>query len=336
MDQITHTWIAVRAVALLEDEGEADGLVGLLKPQVREASIGAWLPDRADARISTTRRDNHVFEILPFNKQRSRFILRKKDLLRKHLGSHRMLYAFLRDDEKLTPSWWNTPYRAEARPGQHLPNRAMAVATTLRDLLLLGNQKIDSLLPGRLKSLKYIIDECRTEEETAAMFFFMLSHFMADATMPCHCDGRDLARAKGKLHSQLEHHWSRLVPDTFDEDNLLHASSRPGPTAVLRAARRLDQDLGITFTSSIPRLKPKHDIWLEAVYVCRASFSLSSIIAHPDDYPYTGRKLPRFNDLLGFFNDTATTEIYTLSLHDAVVNTAVAWKHVWTKASKKT
>ena len=298
MDQITHTWIAVRAVALLEDEGKAKGLVGLLKPQVREASVGAWLPDRADARISSTVRDNHVFEILPFKKD-ARFVVSKRDLLGKHVGSHRMIYSFLDKDTTLKAPWWKRAYKAEARPGQHLTNRAMAVATALRDMLLLGNKKIDALLPGRLKSLKYIIDECRTEEETAAMFFFILSHFMADAAMPCHCDGRDLARAKGRLHSQLERHWGRLIPGTFDDDYLLRASPRPGPTAVLNAARRLDKDLGITFASRVPNLRPDHDIWLETVYLCRASFTLSSIIADPKTYPYTSKKLPRYSTLLG-------------------------------------
>lgn len=332
MDQITHTWIAVRAVALLEDEGEVKGLVGLLKPQVREASVGAWLPDRADARISATVRDNHVFEILPFKKV-SRFIVSKRRLLDDHVGSHRMIYRLLDDDKTLTASWWNTAYKAEARPGQHLTNRAMAVATALRDLLLLGNKKIDELLPGRLKSLKYVIDECRTEEETAAMFFFILSHFMADAAMPCHCDGRDLARAKGKLHSQLERHWGRLIPDTFDDNNLLRASPRRGPTAVLNAARSLDADLGITFAPNVPDLRPDHDIWLETVYLCRASFSLCSIIAHPDTYPYKSKKLPRYSTVLGSGNPDLGRTVDQVCLHDAVVNTAVAWKHVWSKAA---
>src|SRR3989442_3378524 len=33
---------------------------------------------------------------------------------------------------------------------------------------------------------------------------------------------------------------------------------------------------------------------------------------------FVGYAAPRFNGLLFFFNDTATTEIYTLSLHDAL------------------
>ena len=49
MNQRTHSWIAVRAIALLEDENTERNLVRLLKPHVRKASVGAWIPDQVDA-----------------------------------------------------------------------------------------------------------------------------------------------------------------------------------------------------------------------------------------------------------------------------------------------
>jgi len=50
MEQRTHTWIALRAVALLEDEGEFPDLVKLFEPHVKAAVIGAWLPGEKDAK----------------------------------------------------------------------------------------------------------------------------------------------------------------------------------------------------------------------------------------------------------------------------------------------
>jgi hypothetical protein len=47
--QRTHSWIAIRAIALLEDEGLEKNLVKLFKPHARKASVGAWIPDMADA-----------------------------------------------------------------------------------------------------------------------------------------------------------------------------------------------------------------------------------------------------------------------------------------------
>ena len=49
MDQPTHAWIAVRAIALLEDNGICTGLVNLVKPHVLGAAIGAWIPDESDS-----------------------------------------------------------------------------------------------------------------------------------------------------------------------------------------------------------------------------------------------------------------------------------------------
>ena len=50
MKQRTHTWLAIRAIALLEDSGAAPGLVKLLKPYVNSVAIGSWIPDLADSK----------------------------------------------------------------------------------------------------------------------------------------------------------------------------------------------------------------------------------------------------------------------------------------------
>lgn len=50
MDQRTHSWIALRAIALLADENAEPNLVALLLPHARQASVGAWIPDQADAK----------------------------------------------------------------------------------------------------------------------------------------------------------------------------------------------------------------------------------------------------------------------------------------------
>jgi hypothetical protein len=65
MNQRTHTWLAIRAVALLEDAGAASGLVSMLKPNVQKASVGAWIPDMQDTKKGSGDIDNHVFEYRP-------------------------------------------------------------------------------------------------------------------------------------------------------------------------------------------------------------------------------------------------------------------------------
>ncbi|MCI5219769.1 MAG: hypothetical protein D3914_11440, partial [Candidatus Electrothrix sp. LOE2] len=82
MNQRTHAWIAVRAVALLEDEGSCPELVNLLKPLVKSAAVGAWIPDKRDAKIGGADTDNHILKMAPYNgPQRERFTLPKQELL---------------------------------------------------------------------------------------------------------------------------------------------------------------------------------------------------------------------------------------------------------------
>ena len=151
MNQRTHSWIAVRAIALLDDEESEKNLVKLLKLHARKASVGAWIPDQVDAKRggAGSSTDNHVLKMEPYTgAQRERFITTKDELLNR-IGSHRMAARFLQNDSSLDDQWWATPYRGDVnKPGQHLPNRIMALGTMMKDLLLLGDQTVDQLIPG--------------------------------------------------------------------------------------------------------------------------------------------------------------------------------------------
>ena len=347
MNQRTHAWIAIRAIALLEDEDEEKNLVKLLKPHARKASVGAWIPDQTDAKRggAGALTDNHVFKMeLYTGSQRERFITRKAELLDR-IGMYRMTAQFLQNDNSLDDQWWATPYRGDVpKPGKHLPNRAAAMSTMMKDLLLLGNEKIDSLIPGRVRFAQYMAPETRTREEAAAMYFFMLSHFIADASMPCHCDGRKLAAYKEGLHKELEAHWSRKVGTGFEKRNLLlnnteltPAQARADSTRILQQARDIDAKFSLNFGhTSVPDLHENHDVWLEVINLCRASFAVASIIAHPRQYPYDDpdARAP-FHTVLGDSNGQLLANVNQVTMHDAVLNTAVVWKHIWNKVSKE-
>jgi hypothetical protein len=346
MNQRTHSWIAIRAIALLEDKKIEKNLVKLLKPHAREASVGAWIPDQADAKRggAGAATDNHVLKIEPYTgNQRERFITRKDDLLN-YIGRHNMMAQYLQNDNSLDDDWWATPYRGDVpKPGQHLPNRAMALSTMLKDLLLMGNETIDQLIPGAISFLKYMIQSTRTREEAAAMYFFMLSHFIADACMPCHCDGRKLAAYAEGLHKELEAHWSRKVGTGFEKKKLLppellQAPERIGENVddVLEQARNIDSKFNLDFSlTQVPDLNPGQDVWLAAINLCRASFAVASIIAPYRQYPYDDpdARAP-FETVLDTGDKKRLKEVNQIVMHDAVLNTAIIWKHIWNKVSK--
>jgi hypothetical protein len=335
MDQRTHAWIAIRAIRLLESEGQVPNLIRLLKPYAKEAAIGAWIPDKRDAKLGGSKTQNHIFKMGPYDGfLKSRFVVSQNKLAQK-LAPERQVLAFLAEHEDILDSdWWKQPYKADPPPGQHLPNRAMALTINNLDMLILGDQPVQEILPGRVAFIEKVKPELRCSSGQIALFFFMLSHFAADALMPCHCDERDLSDYDNGLHMQLEKHWSKKVGTYFTEKKLME--NEADAQEVLDQAESIDQKFALQFTDMIPELGAR-DIWEEMVLVCRASFGVASVIAPPAKCPYkpAPQEPAPFESL--FEQDEAgaalLAEVDRVVLHDAVLNVAMAWKHIWQKFS---
>lgn len=336
MNQRTHAWIAVRTIALLEDGKKDKNLVKLLKPHAGKAAIGAWIPDLADAKRGGAKTENHIFKIMPYKgKDKERFIARKHDTLDR-LGEKRLMHEYIDTDTSLKPAWWDKPYRGDIKkPGQHLANRSMALSVMMLDLLIMGDNTVDKLLPGKVSFAKYIDKNARTQEEQVALYFFMLSHFVADSCMPCHADGRYLAGYSRGLHNKLESEWSKLVGTKFDKSKMLPASMSVSPDEILKESRKVDEKFdNIPFKpKSIPNMVAG-DVWLEIINVCRGSFAVASIIAPPKKYGYKSKKLAPFSTVFGNAESQKFKDMSKMVMHDAVLNNAVIWRHIWRKASK--
>jgi len=213
----------------------------------------------------------------------------------------------------------------------------MAMSTMMLDLLLMGENRVDRLLPGAVRFAKNLDPEARTTEEQVALYFFVLSHFVADACMPCHCDARKLAGYSNGLHMELEKHWSKTVGAEFDKKKLLPAGSSLTPARILKAARGVDDRFGLSFApDQIPQLRDA-DVWKEMVNVCRGSFAIASIIAPPTDHPYEDESARApFREVFGGQLRTRLDAITRVAMHDSVLNNAIIWRHIWEKASKST
>jgi hypothetical protein len=343
MNQRTHSWIAIRSIALLEDRKEVKNLVKLLKPMALLATIGAWVPDDIDAKRggSGSSTDNHILKIEPIQYDPAgRFVCRKADLLN-HIGDHRKAYEFLSNDSSLDDDWWNKSYRGDVdRPGQHLANRAASMSTMMKDMLLMGNENIDALIPGNIRFARYMGKGTQTQEAAAAMYFFMLSHFIADSCMPCHCDARKLHGYDKGLHEELEGHWSKVVGTQFEKSELL--GKLPDMTLEEAAAegkelpakaRKVDVKFGLDFGQAvIGDLQKGHDVWLELIFICRATFAIASIMAPFRQYPYGSDVTAPFDTLFAQ-NSNLLKQLDTTTMYDAVLNTAIVWKHIWNKVS---
>ena len=200
------------------------------------------------------------------------------------------------------------------------------------DLLILGDPNVQSLVPGRIDFIDKMSDDTKTKPGQAALFFFMLSHFIADSIMPCHCDERDMSDYDNGLHKELESHWSKQVGTYFDEKNILNSPLTDDE--ILTEATSVDSKFGISFSNKIPKTNAK-DIWEEVVLLCRASFAVASIIA-----PFSVYKYKPNDQNLGTFDILFTQdqqgkdlllELDKVVMHDAVLNVAMVWKDIWLK-----
>lgn len=333
MNQPTHAWIAVRAIALLEDNAICMGLVNLVKPHVLESAIGAWIPDESDSWRGGNAKALHTLKMGPMDPnhtQRNRFIKRKEELI-KELGTCRKAYNFLRQDVELNHDWWDDAYRAEGEThGKHLANRAMGLSVSIADLLLMGDAAVDHLVPGEVDYIQHVPNAARTHAEAVAVYLAMMSHFIADCWMPCHTDCRKLATYSKGLHNKMEEKWGEIVEDDFHHTRLI--GSQLSANEILNMARHYDAQFGVQFGTRVNNLK--HDVWLDTVFSCRASFAICGMIASPDDYPYDDDTLSLpFSSAFAANAPYSFQDITSVVIHDAVMSTAMVYKYIWKRVS---
>jgi hypothetical protein len=331
MDQSTHTCLAVRAIGLLEDSNADPNLVALLKRDMHKTAIGAWMPDLQDTKKGSGKIDNHVLKMKPMAKRDPYFAMGKKELLAE-LGDKRSINDYLMNDTVLGVDWWNESYKATPAPGQHLGNRANALAIAIADLLIIGDNDLDALVPGTVSFANQLDDAIRTKPEQAGLYFFMLSHFIADSCMPMHCDARKLNGFSAGLHHEWEMHWSGLMPNIFNKKKIL--TSTMTSDEIIQESKNMDGVFGITFKNEVPDLAEDADVWKEIIMMCRGSFALSCIV-NPLTAPFDiNQKGKKFKEIEG---STLLKEIDAVVLHDAVLSIAIIWKSIWSKfADKKT
>lgn len=332
MNQRTHTWLAIRALSLLEDVGVAPDLVSILKPRLKDSAIGSWIPDLADSKIAGGDIDYHTFKLEEFNGNHNKRFIVKKDELLENLQSTRLMHKFIDADEKnnLSKDWWGASYKADPAPGEHIPNRSDSLAVAISDLLIFGDPHVAALVPGTVRFAHKLHNNARSRREEAALYFFMLSHFIADGCQPCHCDARPMTSySNGFLHKQLEAHWSKKVGTFFDKKKLYE--NKPSSAALIEEAKEVDKKFGIEFSDnpdSILKIKAR-DMWEEMVQVCRGSFALSCMMVPVDEIPLDSSKKITFAEVFGDSKSKKIKEFDRVIMHDSVLNIAIAWNYIW-------
>ena len=82
MKQTGHTWIALRAIGLIQDDPKTEGLAKVLAPWAKHSYVGCWLPDMSGFKKGHGIVANHTFKNAPYKgKNKTHFVVEKKKLL---------------------------------------------------------------------------------------------------------------------------------------------------------------------------------------------------------------------------------------------------------------
>lgn len=194
MKQYSHAWLAFMAIKRLEDadlkkaQKYGDSLIKWFKNHKDGVTQGAWYPDSIIKDMKTS----HVLKFTPANGD-------KKSKFRKLPTSYLLHQHFKKSDLK--------KQSYEIDKNTNLPDRCEAIAQSVIDNLKMQEreEKGSPISP--------------TDNHVATLLF-MLSHYVADAHVPFHCDSRQFSEEKD-IHEKLEKAWDDAIKEYYllDEEN---------------------------------------------------------------------------------------------------------------------
>lgn len=202
MKQYTHAWLAMLAIKRLEkiEIPETVNASGKPTPLARDAKLlvrlfknyrdfvvtGAWYPDHV---LSDNAGDySHSLKHTTFLAGEKPQFFKMPDTMEvyQYMKSHSPIYKN------------KVPYLVVKG---NLHDRCDAMAHTIVDNFKIQyhEEKGNPILPSSTHM---------------ALRFFMLSHYLADAHMPLHCDARSL----GKIHASIEGEWENQIKKSYNID----------------------------------------------------------------------------------------------------------------------
>lgn len=191
MKQYTHAWLAMMAMKRLQnatiaksEQKAADSLLKWFMSHRDYVTKGAWYPDAVIKDMATS----HVLKYQPGDQSKPGTFKRLPNEFHLYqIGKSSPLYKKAYSIEK-----------------GNLPDRCEAIAHSIIDNLKMqeSEDKGSPISP--------------TDNHVATLFY-MLSHYIADAHMPLHCDYRQFSEG-ADIHAHIEKEWDDAVRDCFSID----------------------------------------------------------------------------------------------------------------------
>lgn len=192
MKQFSHAWLAFKAIERLEkanlgeDRQSADELIRWFWDHRDGVIRGAWYPDMVIKDMATS----HVLKMTPQAGEPAKFGKLPSTSLVKFFATRSAVYG-----QNYTQD-----------PNTNLPERCEALAHSIIDNLKMqeSEDKGSPIVPS---------------SNHIATRLFMLSHYIADAHMPFHCDSRRFSEGID-MHGKIEAVWDDEIRKCYEIDLL--------------------------------------------------------------------------------------------------------------------
>lgn len=287
MKQRAHAWVALRTLKLLDDSGRAPKLVELLSFYLSDVWEGAWLPDTLIRDMSY----GHIFKMESDAQVLGGIEPRRKITyteLKRKLSGRRLCLEYAKSSREFRKPVW-----IHEKASGHLPDRVIAITHSVIDMLKMSDYPL-AFYARKKRPKAYMREDLSSRKikdlslspnfsaRQVAITFFLLSHYIADAHMPLHCDLRDYGgkgvrrRLPRTLHPSIEEAWE----DSFPEKKILTlheytTASLDEVIAELPRGSLIELDSSGEYALSTRITKPKYNEWDEMVNVCRATYAFS-------------------------------------------------------------
>lgn len=190
MKKFSHAWLAFMAIERLNSKKQdlkedaqkrAEGLIYWFMSHKDDITQGAWYPDLLIKDMA----DHHVLKIAPEDKATNKMIVFPKEKFRS-LPPEYLIYQIGKDSPVKNQGF-------AVNKDDNLPDRCESLTEAVIDHFKILNytEKGSPVSPTH---------------NQVALWFFMLSHYVADAHVPVHCDARKFSDGEG-IHGLMEKAW---------------------------------------------------------------------------------------------------------------------------------
>ncbi len=314
MKQYTHAWLAFMAIKRLDEVKDklsdknkipAEALIKWFMNHRDGVTQGAWYPDLLYYDMKTS----HVLKTTPLNGNHKEF---------RKLPSTYKNYEYGKNS-----ALWNKEYKLDKNT--NLPDRCSAIAHSVIDNLKIqeSEEKGSPVSPT---------------DNHIALLLFTLSHYIADAHVPFHCDSRKFSDGSN-IHGYVEGIWETEVElhfeidepnkrffydvDRYPKRNLTHDAEYQ--TSFLK---NVDDSISIR-KFLIGYGNGNNNVWDFMKAICQYSYLLSYVFI-PQPYNHNTVNNNNFKSLGTISFDDLSVAV----LSDAIDSIARVWLRVWRRYMK--